>query len=366
MKNKYVAPILLGLVAVTAFVAAVAGMPLDDAHQAVDWKSFYQVTHPFQIDYTRSEIFHPPWSLALLWPLTAWALPVSRGLAALATVAVFLVSVPRHPKRWHWISSVLLLAFSIPMLRHLVDGNIEAMVVGGALLAMYAINKISPGWLAFGLILMSAKAQASWLLFLFIAYYLWQHWPRKALLQTAAYGLIGIAPAALWRGAQWVDALRAFPYTDTLVNSSLLNTLALLGTPALARLALWAAVLAATLWVAWGARRRFGRAEVGFLVAAGLLLATYAASNSAVTPLALGVIPFFQRRPKAGLLLIVLYYLPYLGLARPDLRLAWQTVYWGVVMTITWLVLLIDVWQTNRAPGDLHPAGLEIDLISFG
>lgn len=348
MKLRYVSLIVLGLMGAVVFVAVVGSFPLGEARQAVDWKSFYEVTHFLQIDYSLSEIFHPPWTLGLLWPLTAWSLPISRGLATLATLVVFLVSVPRHPNRLHWISAVFLLALSYPMLRHLADGNLEAMIVGGALLAIFAIQRGSPGWLALGLILLSAKVQESWLLFIFLGYTLWQRWPRRAVFKAAAIAVIGVAPFALWRGAQWLNALLAFPYAGTPVNSSLLNTLALLGAPDWLGWALWAAALAATLRVLWRARHRLGRAEVGLSVAAGLMLAIYAAGNSVVTPLALGVIPFYQRRPKAGLLLIALFYLPYLGLARPDLRLAWQTVYLGLALTVTWLVLLIDVGSPNQ------------------
>lgn len=322
-------------------------LPIDQPADAVDWKVFYQSTHSFQIDYPGQRVFNPPWLLPLLWPLTLWPLVISRGLAALATVTVFVLSVPRNSKRAVWISGVLLLVFSYPMIRHLLDGNLEAMIVGGVLLAIYAVAKRSPTAFVFSLILLSSKVQETWLVLIFIAIAVWREWPRP----VASKALIGVAawtvPLFIWKGAEWLQALQQFPYAQTPIDSSLRYVLSQLGLNEVGAWVIWGLVLLFTVWILARRKYSFDLESAALLVTTGLLLSSYAAGNSLVTPLALGVIPLYQKRPIGGLLLTSLFYLPYLFVTQIELRLAWENVYWAAVLLITWAVL---VWDAREKP----------------
>ncbi len=122
------------------FIWAFSLFPVDKPDQALDWKNFYQSTHGFRID-PDHRVFNPPWILALLWPFTAWSLSISRGLAAFVTLIVFVLCVPRNKSNLLWLLSIFLLILSYPMLRNLMDGNLEAFIAGGALLGLYATRK---------------------------------------------------------------------------------------------------------------------------------------------------------------------------------------------------------------------------------
>src|SRR5262249_859791 len=103
----------------------------------------------------------------------------------------------------------------------------------------------------------------------------------------------------------------------------------------------WAAVFGATAYVTWKSRRTFSREKSAMLVAASLLLAPYAAGNSILAVLALGVIPLFFKRRWLGLSLILLADLNFLF--GRDLSAYYAT---GVVLAM-WAILTWQVWKTE-------------------
>ena len=125
----------------------------------------------------------------------------------------------------------------------------------------------------------------------------------------------------------------------SIVSSSLNASLARLGAPLLIIWIFWLTIFFLTLRSIISKGWPLSRAMTGWLTSAGLLLAPYAASNSVLTPLALGVIPFFQKNPQRGIALLALFNLPYLALGRPELRANWESSYWTVVLLITWITL---------------------------
>lgn len=350
---------LLALVALTAgaFVWGFAQLPLDQASDAVDWKVFHQATSGFRIDYPGNRVYNPPWTLATLWPFTVWPLAISRGLAALLTLIVFAISVPKRKNMLVWAASVVLLVFSYPMIRHLVDGNLEAMIVGGVLLALYATEKRSPIALAGALVLMSSKLQETWLLLAILAAYVWRRWPRREILTAGAMSASFILPFAVWKGAEWIQALRVFPYARTAIDSSLIFVLESIGISTFIAWCVWVGCFIVTVWVAL--KRDLNRQNAGLLITAGLMLSSYAAGNSLVTPLALAVIPLFQKRWQTWTMLIVLFYVPYFFLSQIELRLAWENIYWGGVLFITWLLLIWEQLALIRSKAAVQ--GVQVD-----
>ena len=348
MKANQLAFVFLITLACILIVWAFSTLPLDQPGQAVDWKVFYQSTHQFQISYPGNRVYNPPWVLVLLWPLTILSLPMSRGLAALVTLAVFFISVPRINDRVKWASSVLLLLFSYPMIRHLMDGNLEAMIVGGVLLALYSMRKQSVVLMVVSLILLSSKVQESWLFVFALVLLLWRDWPRKPAFQSLLGAGIFALPFFIWKGAEWQAALQVFPYSQTAIDSNLLFVLAKLGVNEWIAWTAWAGILATTLYVLAYPKIGLDRSRAAFLIIAGLMLSNYAAGDSLVTPLALGVIPFFQRKPWIGFSLVMLYFLPYSALTDIQLRLAWENVYWAGVLLITWALLAWELIEMQR------------------
>ena len=125
---------------------------------------------------------------------------------------------------------------------------------------------------------------------------------------------------------------------------------------------LWGLAAAGILAIGWWALQRrgwaLGRLEAGALIAGGLLLAPYAASNSVLTVLAIGIVPLFQRAPLLGLALIVLYDLPLISGGNVELRLMWEATYWTGVLLLSWLALLGHrKWkQGDQGSGGIEPA----------
>jgi hypothetical protein len=260
------------------------------------------------------------------------------------TFAIFVISVPRN-RAWLTIVGLVLLLLSYPFLRHLIDGNVEAMVVGGALLAALAMQHKSPELLAGGLLLLSAKPQESWLAILVLLYGAWRGWPRRELVKGVGLAAAFALPFAVWKGTDWLAALQSFPYAGTNIDSSLFNLFASLGWSPILLAVVWLAILAVTLKSVWPAMK-LDLARIGLLITAGMLLSTYVAGNSLVVPLAMGVVPLFQRKPAIGLAIVGLYFLPYVFLAQTDLRLEYEHVYWTVVLLITWAAQVWDLKTT--------------------
>jgi hypothetical protein len=337
--QKLTALVLLAIAALL-FVWAFAHLPWQDSGFAIDWKQIWQATHGLRADYAHTELRTPPWVLPVLWIFTSFPLSVSWALAACATLAVLVFSVPRSAGKRMWQLGVLLLASSYPALRQIVDGNLEALVIGGVLLLLWAAGRQHPLGLAIGLLLAAAKVQETWLLLIVLGIILIRTWPKRSLLQTLVYAAALAAPFLIWRGGDWLFAILHFPWPGTAIDSSLQASFARFGFPNFSYWGVWLAGLAVSLFVIRRRRWMVGRIEAGLLVTAGLLLAPYAASNSVLTPLAIGVVPFFQQNRRAGLGLLFFYFLPYLGLSRPDLRAGYEALYWTLVLLLTWLFLI--------------------------
>lgn len=331
------------------FAWAFSRLAISDSGLAIDWKQIWGATHKLRADYANSELRTPPWLLPLIWPLTSFELAPSWGLAAFATLSILVLSVPRRTGRGQWLLGAALLATAYPSLRQVVDGNLEALVIGGVLLILWAVKREHSLGLAAGALLAAAKIQESWLLFFVLALWLLREWPLRKLLASTAWALALAAPWLLWKGSEWLNAVLSFPWPGSAIDSSLRASLARLGIAATLSWALWALLLGLTLWALMRDGRKMDRIRAGWLVASGLLLGPYAASNSVLTPLALGVIPLMQKRQALGLGLIALYNLPYLALSAPQLRAAWESGYWTGVLLISWGLSLLSFQSVSLA-----------------
>ncbi len=356
MKNERVGVLILILIVSGLIFLIFSNLPNDQTGQAIDWKVFYNSTHGFKIDYPGNRVYSPPWVLALLWPFTIWSLPVSRGLAAAVTVAVFILSVPAIPNRWKYVFSVVLMVLAYPMIRHLLDGNLEAMIVGGVLLSVYAYRKKSALAMILSMVLLSSKVQESWLFLILLVIALSRDWPGKLIRELVlGIGIITI-PFLAWKGGEWLSALSFFPYSQSLIDSSLRHILESMGISNLIGWVIWGFTLALTLWILFKAKFELTSRTAALLIISGMMLSNYLAGDSMVTALALGVIPVFQGRPSLGILLILFFFIPDLFVTRIDLRLALENIYWGGVLFITWAIFIWDCFQLQRSPVAVSPA----------
>jgi hypothetical protein len=80
------------------------------------------------------------------------------------------------------------------------------------------------------------------------------------------------------------------------------------------------------------------------LIAGSLLIAPYAAGNSVLSVLAIGIIPLLQSNLLLGGILIVLVNLPYLWSL--DMLYNYQAYYWTIVVFLIWAIL---VWRCLSA-----------------
>lgn len=336
--------VLVGVLFVLAFTL----LPDNHPEQAIDWKLFHRSTTGFQIEYKGNRMYNPPWSLALLWPVTFFPLDISRGLWTLITLAVFFICVPRSNNKL-WITSVALLFFSYPMLRLIMDGNLEALIVGGVFLSIYAVRNKSLVFLGISFLLLSAKVQETWLFLIAIVVLLWINWPCGEWIKSVAGAALIAAPFFVWKGPEWLDAARSFPFSQTMIDSSMRFVMARLGFNGWITWIAWAAILVTTIWLTFRSKPNLELSQAALLVTAGLMLSTYAAGNSMVTPLSLGVIPFFQKRMRIGLLVIILYFFPYIFIFNVELRQTWEHVYWAAVLLVTWFMLAWEKLAGYRA-----------------
>lgn len=346
MRSRLAAALLLAAAA-ALFVLAFSRLPIQNGGLAIDWKQIWAGTHGLVAHYGATELRTPPWALPAVWPLTLLPLAPSWALAACATLAVLALAVPPGRK---WLLGVLALATSYPALRQLVDGNLEALVIAGVLLllpqAAATADRRRPWLLAAGLLLATAKIQETWLLLALLGLLVWRSWPRPQLARAAGLTLLCAAPLLAWKGGEWWQAMVTFPWPGTAIDSSL-GAFAARTAPWLLWV-LWPLVLLVTL-ATLRARPQLDRLSTGALLAAGLLLAPYAASNSVLTPLALAGPALLQRRAWLGAAAFALADLPYLFLGNLAWRTNFESNYWTVFLLLLWA---ISLWE-------LHSVGQE-------
>jgi len=304
----------------------------------LDWEMYWKATHNFSINYEGVRIFNPPWTLALLWPITIWPFAVSGGFFVFSTLVTLALSVPRKSNLFKWGSYLLLLSLSYPAARQLVDGNMEFLIILGVLLFLWALETETPWAAAASLILLSSKPQESWLLLLSAALWVLLKWPREKIAKVAALSVIYVVPFLIWKWPAWFEALRRFPIGSD-IDSSIWGALSRFELPEPVIFGSWIVVLLATLWGLQKGWSKLRNHEVAMLITASMLLAPYSGSSFLV-PFVIGVFPVLQSGSFVGYVLLALYYLPYLFLGQTSIRAEWEYTYWTGVLLLTWAALL--------------------------
>jgi hypothetical protein len=343
---------LVGVIDALVFVRFFEMLPTEGTSFALDnlmadlagWDIRYHLNRGFR---------NPPWSLLVLIPVGSLLSPrASWGILVFLTVVVLVWSVPRTNPRWLFWLCVLLLVTSHPALRNAADSNYEGLVIGGLLLLVGGYTRANPVLLAAGALQATMKPQSTVLLIPVLGVYLLQSWQPRRWLIFGGLVLAVVIPTLLWRGADWLATMRGTYTFGDAFDISLRASLHRLGvvSPSLALL-LTAAIGLATLAAAWFGNRTLSREKVGLLVAGSMLIAPYAAGNSLLTLLAIGIIPLMIERKLLGWLLFIQINLEYLWIAvfPVDFRQVYQGYWSTLVLLLAWGVLLWHVYHTEIA-----------------
>jgi hypothetical protein len=157
-----------------------------------------------------------------------------------------------------------------------------------------------------------------------------------------------VGPCLLWFGPAWISGMAAIAERGSIMDVSLGAALNRLGLPLISVGLGWMFLAGATLALARFTRPDLSREKAAILIAASLLLSPYAAGNSYLTVVAVGVLPLFFARPWLGGLLLALTSLPYF--ANRDLLFYGQAYYWTALLLLTWAGLAWRVWRESTAP----------------
>ncbi|MEO8611375.1 MAG: glycosyltransferase 87 family protein [Chloroflexota bacterium] len=360
--------VLAGIVIVALFVGFFEHIPIENTSFAIDWHSFHQAVKGGNLVYAPTDGLRvPPWSALFIMPLGFFSFAASWGLLAMISFGLLVFSVPRVFPRWKHLMAVLLLTSSFLALRLAADGNFEGFIVAGAALIVYAYRKQHAGWMALGVLLATFKPQAVVLLLVVIAVDLIAQPARRPFaLKAGALVLAIVIPSMLWRGEGWLASLLGENYqnyTGNYLDISLSSALTRLGLPAFIGLIGRLVVVAVSVWIAWRPLWRtpnkpslLSREKAGMLIAASLLISPYAAGNTVLVVLAIGVIPLFQKRFWLGGLLILLS-----DAAIFLHNTAYLTVisyYWTAYLVVVWAVLAVVTWNAVEQPTAVSKPGL--------
>jgi len=348
------AAVALLLAAVGLLLYFFQQFPIEGTSLAIDWKGLWAGLHanpPMYGNATGLRI--APWDVLLVKPLGWLPFRASWGMLTLLTLAVLVASVPlTSGKTRRWLG-VLLLITSFPAVRHIADGNFEALVIAGLLLAVYGYQSQRVWPMAAGLLLATAKVQEAWILMPIWGIALLRTWPRRRLWELAGLLAVVVIPTLLWLGWQWATGATGILERGSIVDSSLWATLSRLGWPVWAVAAAWLALAALVLLYAWRSGNTFSREKAAALVAASLLLAPYAAGNSYLTVFAVGVIPLVIAGNPGAIGLLILTDLPYF--AGHQLLFDWSANYWTALLLV-WLALAAYQARSPQPAGQPAPA----------
>ncbi len=249
--------------------------------------------------YLDPRFLYPPLAAILAQPLVGLNfLAVSIAYAGLkiAIAIVAVMSLAGRLPRAQQVAAILMLILSLPFLHDLMLGNANALLVGAMVPALFGRDRTRNGVLL-------GLATAIFAKPLVVPVLLWLLvWRRRTLLGTVITGLAATAAAMVVVGAgaylDWVKALGggtqfAAPFAGNHGVTALVP-------------ALWLPVAALTfIGLGYVLARRSGRTGIAWAATAGILIAPYAGTYSAL-PMALAVPGFLETAPTFTLIMVAL------------------------------------------------------------
>jgi hypothetical protein len=278
------------------------------------------------------------WSMLFFLPLGLFSFRSSWAILSALTLFVAVLSVPKMQHRvWYWLS-VFLVITAYPSLRLIADGNFDVAVLAGGLLILAGYSAMQPFVLGVGLLMITVKIQACWLLLIVLGLFLLR-WPIKKVMTLAVFLAIFVIPGLMLYGQPWLNTLNDSPFNQSVMNSSLLVAPIWHGIGTIPVAITWFLVFGLSLYLGL-ASRQLSREKVSMLMAASLLLAPYSAANSFFALAALSVIRLVQTRPRLGLPLLLLTDL--LFLIPTEIKFEWSALFWTLMFGLVWAV---NAWQ---------------------
>jgi hypothetical protein len=335
----------LGLAALILVVQFFEHLPIEGTALAIDWNSIYHGMENGGVRYDTG-LRNPPWSVLFILPLGLLSFRASWGVLTLATLAVEVISVPSTIPRWKpWVGIALLVA-SFPSLRHVADGNLEALIIGGTLLILHGFAARNLWTLALGILLATTKTQETWMLMLVLGYYLLQVWPAREWLRAVGIVLAVVVPSLIWKGAEWWASAAGIEQRGSIMDASLIAAFERAGLPSWATISAWLILFLVTALLVFRTPPQLSREKAALLIAVSLLLSPYSAGNSYLTVLAIGVIPLLFAQPVPGIILLV--FTNALFFAPREWMIEYSAYYATALLALTWGMLGWRVWETNR------------------
>ena len=319
-------------------------LPIEGTGLALDWRSIWGGVRGGQPSY-ETGLRIPPWGAILLIPFGLLSLRSSWALITLATISGLVACVPREWGRWQRLIATILLTTSYSALRLFADGNIEVLIIVGILLMIRSLPRRNNWALAGAVLLITLKIQETWLLLIILASHVTRQWPRKLWLGAAGIVAAVCVPSLLWLGPAWWGAFAGIQQRGSIMDASILAGLARLGLPGWMAGVVWLVLLGAIILLARKAPSLVGREWAGLLVSASLVLAPYAAGNSLVTVLAIGVTPMLAAWPIVGAVVFLLDDLKYA--LSGDFMFQWGALYATAQFLLIGAILYVRRWRAS-------------------
>lgn len=301
---------------------------------------------------------NPPWSAIFFMPIANFDMRVAWGIWSYITLIILMLAVPTTRRKGVYFLSIALMLTSFPTLRVLADGQLDAQIIAGVLLIVYAMRHENPYWLTLGALWATAKPQAVFLFMPFVALTMFRHWKPRNWMLAAGLTLAVVIPLSLWRGREWLAALGGTYQAGSIIDMSIaaaLNRLEFIPSPMI--FAIWLLILLVSIAIALLTPPTITREKASFLISASLLLAPYSAGNSVIIILAVGALVLLQRQFAFGLGLFILadIFYPFNRPAFIDI----YAYYWTAFLIVSWLIFARVLWSTraHATPITPHPDG---------
>jgi hypothetical protein len=355
MNASKLTPFFITGILVLAALAATAiffmRIPIAGTTLALDWIGIRAGVTGWNIQYSAETALRiPPWSALLLVPLGMLPLQAGWGVVAFLTFTIVPLSLPWDRLRgWKIVLAALVLTLGFPVLRTIVDGNVEFLIVAGLLLLEYGILRRQPVPFALGILLAATKVQETWVLLILLPLVAGKEWTARKWLEGLGVTALVFLPSMIWKGRDWIGSMLTSQYRGSIMDSSLMTTAQRVGFPAGAAAGFWAILFLLTALVALKYCRGYSREAVGFFLAASLLLAPYSAGNNLLVVYVFGALPMLLARRWEGAVLFVLINLVYLFLPFRDLLYWWSASYWTLVLLISWILFALRIRASKRA-----------------
>jgi uncharacterized membrane protein len=354
--SKLISVLITGFLLLAALIATAVffmRIPIAGTTLALDWISIRIGVKNWDLFYgAASGLRLPPWSGLLLVP--AGMLPVQAGWGVIAFLTLAVVPLGLQRDRLEgrkFILAALALTLGFPVLRTIVDGNVEFLIVAGLLLLEAGILRRQPVVFVLGILLSATKVQETWILLLFLPLVAGRAWTARKWLETMGLSALVVLPCMIWKGRDWIASVVTSQYRGSIMDSSLLNTVQRGGLSAGVAVGLWGVLLLLTVFIAAKYCRGYSREAMAFFLSASLLLAPYTAGNNLIVVYVIGAVPLLLARRWEGAVLFGLINLPYLFLPFRDLMYWWSAPYWTLVLLVSWILFALRMRALRQVVG---------------